>query len=80
MSVQHTDWQCGATCPDGRPCTVPLVDWGGSHVSLGPCDSTPVDPTTCPCEDCRLSLMERRELRERSHAWLAPTPPAAPAA
>lgn len=57
MTVQHTDWQCGAICADGKPCTVPLVDWGGSHESWGPCDSTPVDPTTCPCEDCRDALL-----------------------
>lgn len=56
MSVQHTDWQCGATCPDGLPCAVSLVDWGGSHESLGPCNSTPVDPWAepqCPCVDCQ---------------------------
>lgn len=56
VSVQHSDWQCGALCADGLRCTVPLVDGGGSHASLGPCDSTPVDPWAepcCPCVDCK---------------------------
>lgn len=68
MTVQHTDWQCGAICADGKHCTVPLVDWGGGHESWGPCDSTPVDPTTCPCEDCRDALHEIALALNASHA------------